>query len=152
MGNFYTLNSMVILMFTEITSIRSYKVIYSFSWLGSGVLINTRNQMAQYPIKMSQNIILWVHQHHLKIEKTITFISNSKIDHEYRNNNCTANFILSSYGVVMPLYTPENETNKKINMKYCCFYYVYIFFSLVSSIVFGQKLCCLQNLIENIMR
>eukprot|EP01084_Bolivina_argentea_P237858 399637_1 len=99
---------MIILIFTEITSVRSYKVIYSFSWLRSGVLINKRNQMAQYQIKISQNIILWVHQHHLKIEKTIAFISNSKIDHEYRNNNCIANFILSSYGVVMPLYTPEN--------------------------------------------
>eukprot|EP01084_Bolivina_argentea_P171157 296527_1 len=111
---------MVILIFTEITSIRSYKVIYSFSWLKSAVLMNTRNRMAQYSLKMSQTIILWGHLHHLKIEKTITFISNSKIDQEYRHNNCIANFILSSYGVVIPLHTPENATNKKINMKYCC--------------------------------
>ncbi len=152
MGNFYTVNSMVVLIFTEITSIRSYKVIYSFSWLKSAVLTNTSNQMAQYSNKMTQNIILWRHQHHSKMKRAITFISKSKIDHEYRNDNCITNFSLSSYGILIQLYTHANATNKEINKKCCFVYYVYILFTLVSARIFGQKLCYWQHLLSKIMQ
>eukprot|EP01084_Bolivina_argentea_P171837 297692_1 len=91
-------------------SIRGYKVIYSFSWLKS----------AQYPgiYTKYQFMTLWIHQHHLKIEKDITFICKSKIDYQHTIDNCIriTNFILSSFGTLSALYTHTNATNKKINL------------------------------------
>eukprot|EP01084_Bolivina_argentea_P310719 537709_1 len=141
MGNLNTLNSTVTSIFTEMTPIRSYRTIYSFSWLKSAELMNTCKLMTQYPRKMTQNIILWMHQHHLKMEKAISFICKSKIHQKYRNDECITNFTFSAYGALIPLYTLVNATNKKTNTKYCCFYYVDILFIVISSIIFGQKVC-----------
>eukprot|EP01084_Bolivina_argentea_P022243 41342_1 len=88
---------------------------------------------------MSQNIILWIHQHHSEMKRAITFISKSKIDHEYRNDNCITNFSLSSYGTLIQLYTHANATNKEI-------------ITLVSARIFGQKLCYWQHLLSKIMQ
>eukprot|EP01084_Bolivina_argentea_P273687 466267_1 len=147
MGNFCTLNSMVILIFTQITSIRSYKKIYAFSCLKSVVLMNTRDRIQQHSHKMGQNTILWIHQHYLKFKKLISFIYKSKIDHQITNDNCIINFTLSSYATLMPLYTHSNATNNKINIKYWAFYYVYKLFTLVSSVLFAQKCCIIHKLI-----
>eukprot|EP01084_Bolivina_argentea_P081542 147635_1 len=156
MGNFYTLNSMVILIFTEFTSNRSYHVIYSFSWWKSAVSMNIGNKMEQIPHKITPNVILCTDQHHWEMKTAITFSCNSKMDHKCRSDSCFTNFILTSYDTFIPLYTRANATNEEVNMKYCCFYHVFILFRLVSSILFGQKLCSfffyLQNLLLNIMR
>ncbi len=113
MGNFYTLNSMVILIFTEFTSIRSYNVIYSFSWWKSAVSMNIRNKMEQIPHKMTPNVILWIDHHHLQMEKAITFICNSKMDHKCRSDSCFTNFILTSFDTFIPLHTRANATNEE---------------------------------------
>eukprot|EP01084_Bolivina_argentea_P029840 55361_1 len=140
MGNFYMLNSMVLLIFAAITSIRSYNEVYSFSCLKSAILVNTYDHIPQYPHEMEQNTILWIHQHYLKLQKVITFIYKSEIDYEFRNDNYITNFTLSSYATSMPLYSHPNGVNNKIIIKYWYFYYVYKLFTLVSSIIFGQKL------------
>eukprot|EP01083_Nonionella_stella_P262437 892409_1 len=136
MGNFYALNSMVILIFAEIAPIRSYNAVYSFSWLESSVLMNYK---PQYPHEMAQNTILWIHQHHLKFKKLISFIYYSKFSHQFRNGYCIINFTLSSYATLMPLYTHSNATNNKINIIYWTFYYVYKLFTLVSSVLFVKN-------------
>eukprot|EP01084_Bolivina_argentea_P029839 55360_1 len=100
MGNFYMLNSMVLLIFAAITSIRSYNEVYSFPWLKSAILVNTYDHIPQYPHEMEQNTILWMHQHYLKFKKRISFIYKSKIDHQITNDNCIINFTLSSYATL----------------------------------------------------
>eukprot|EP01083_Nonionella_stella_P268864 909206_1 len=140
MGNFYTLNSMVLLVFTQITSIRSYKTIYAFSCLKSAVSMNTHDRMHQYPHKMAQNTILWMPQHYLKIEKAITLIYKSKIDHEYKKANCITNFILSSYAVLMPSYIHLNAANNKINIEYWYLHLFHEYYLVKNGVLFTKWL------------
>eukprot|EP01084_Bolivina_argentea_P019570 36364_1 len=110
--------------------------------------MKTYKQMAQYSHIMTQNIILWINRDHTKIKKFIAFIYKLKIYHEYSNDNYIANFILSPYGALIPLYIHTNPTNMKVNIKFCCFQCVYIFFTLVSSTLLGQKLYYTEFIIE----
>eukprot|EP01084_Bolivina_argentea_P200970 343573_1 len=96
---------------------------------------------------MGQNTILWIHQHYLKIEKSITLIYKSKIGQEYKNANCITNFILSSYAVLMSSYAHLNATNYNINIEYWYFDYIYKLFTLIWSIVFAHKLYIIAEFI-----
>eukprot|EP01084_Bolivina_argentea_P011380 21273_1 len=88
---------------------------------------------------MAENTILWIHQHHLKFKKLISFIYYYKFSHQFGNGYCITNFTLSSYATLVPLYTHSNATNNKINIIYWTFYYVFKLFTLISSVLFVKN-------------
>eukprot|EP01084_Bolivina_argentea_P180336 311552_1 len=101
--------------------------------------------MTQFQPKMAQNIILWIHQHLMEMEKEISVIFMSKIDHENRNDNCISNFIISSYVALIPLHI-ENKYEKLLVLQRL--HIIYIDFINISC----STICYLQKLLLNIVR
>eukprot|EP01083_Nonionella_stella_P262440 892412_1 len=112
MGNFYALNSMVILILPEIASIITYTTIYRFSSMDlsesmTNASISTINTTTNI-FKMTQNNILWDSQQYLNLVKAIICHSGTKIENDYRIFNSITNFVSLSYSTLISFNSHKN--------------------------------------------
>eukprot|EP01084_Bolivina_argentea_P273684 466262_1 len=137
MGNFCTLNSMVILILPEIASIISYTTIYRFSIMDlslsmTNASISTINTTTNI-FKMTQNNILWDSQQYLNLVKAIICHSGTKIENDYRIFNFITNFVPLSYSTLISFNSHKNgiiaqAKSPNINpmLLLLCIYTIYI--------------------------
>ncbi len=137
MGNFYTLNSMVILILPEIASIITYTTIYRFSSMDlslsmTNASISTINTTTNI-FKMTQNNILWDSQQYLNLVKAIICHSGTKIENDYRIFNSITSFVSLSYSTLISFNSHKNgiiaqAKSPNINpmLLLLCIYTIYI--------------------------